>query len=109
MNRSEKFWDRISNNYDKQADKNDQTHIRTVENIKKNLNGCDIVLDYGCATGAIANEIADSVKEVLGIDISTKMIQIAKRNADELKIENVYFSHSTIFNGKYKKNSFDVI
>ena len=109
MNKSEKFWDRISNNYDNQADNNDQTHIKTFKNIKKHLNGSDIVLDYGCATGTITNEIADNVKEIHGIDISSKMIQVAKRNAEERKIENVYFSHSTIFNEKYKKNSFNVI
>jgi predicted TPR repeat methyltransferase len=36
-------------------------------------------LDYGFATGSISFEIADKVKEVQGIDISSKMIKIASR------------------------------
>ncbi|RPI35666.1 MAG: class I SAM-dependent methyltransferase, partial [Methanoregulaceae archaeon] len=58
---------------------------------KKYLNIGDIVLDYGCATGAMAFEIADNVKKIHGIAISQKMIGAAK------------------FDESYKKENFDVI
>jgi len=99
---SEKFWDRTAKNFEK-------TPVKTVEKIKKYLNSSDTVLDFGCATGTIVNEIADNVKEVHGIDISSKMIKIAKRKASESKNENAYFAQSTIFEERYKKESFDVI
>ena len=58
-----------------------------VEKTKQYLNVSDIVLDYGCATGTITNEIADNVKEIQGIDISSKMIDATRRKAGERKIE----------------------
>ncbi len=109
MNKSEKFWDKQSRNYDKQVKQYEQTHIKTVANTKKHLNMSDIVLDYACGTGIITNEIADNVKEIHAIDISSKMIDVAKRKAGERKIENINFAQSTIFDERYKKESFNVI
>ena len=109
MNKTEKFWDKVSNKFDKRSQKIDQTEIKTLENTKKYLNVNDIVLDYGCAIGTMAIEIADNVKKIHGIDISLKMIDAAKRKAAERKIENIHFAQSTIFDERYKRESFDVI
>jgi ubiquinone/menaquinone biosynthesis C-methylase UbiE len=69
MNKSEKFWDKLSNKYDKRGQKyGDQIYIKTVEKTKKHLNIYDIVLDYACGTGIITNEFSDHVKEIHGID-----------------------------------------
>ena len=103
MNKSERFWDRISKNYDKQAN-NDKTYKKTLEITKKHLKSSDIVLDYACATGLYSIELAGNVKEIHGIDISSKMIETAKRKAGK----NVNFAKATIFE-KYKKETFNVI
>jgi len=109
MHKSEKFWDRLAHNYDKPSTDSNQSHNKTVEKIIKYIESNDIVLDYGCATGSIAIEIANNVKKIYGIDISSKMIQAAKSKAKENKIENASFAQTTVFNEKYKKESFDVI
>jgi len=109
MNKSEKFWDRISNKSDKLAKRFEQNYIKIVENTKKHLNIRDIVLDYACGTGIISNEIANKVKEIHAIDISSGMIAVAKRKAGEHKIENINFAQSTIFDERYKGESFNVI
>lgn len=109
MNKTEKFWDKLSNKFDKRAKNFEQTTIKTIENTKKYLNVSDIVLDYGCATGIITYKIADNVKEIYGIDISSKMIEAAKRKAGERKIENIDFVQAIIFDKRYKRESFDVI
>ena len=111
IKKTEMFWDMISNGFDKQAKNKglEQIHVKMVENAKKCLNICDIVLDYGCATGTVAIEIADKVKEIHGIDISSKMIGAAKRKAAERKIENIDFAQSTIFDERLKRESFDVV
>jgi 2-polyprenyl-3-methyl-5-hydroxy-6-metoxy-1,4-benzoquinol methylase len=57
----------------------------------------------------MAFEIADNAKKIHGIDISPRMIDAARKKAAERKIENVDFAHSTIFDERYKKESFDVI
>jgi 2-polyprenyl-3-methyl-5-hydroxy-6-metoxy-1,4-benzoquinol methylase len=109
MNKSEKFWDKTANNYDQEEKKDEQTYMKIIEKTKKYLKISDIVLDYGCGTGLISNEIADNVKMIHAIDISSKMIEIAKRKADGRKIENIDYAHSTIFDERYKRGSFDVI
>jgi len=102
MNKSEKFWDRLSKNYDKRA--KDNAYKETLEITKKHLKSSDIVLDYACATGLFSIELAGNVKEIHGIDISSKMIETAKRKAGK----NVNFAKATIFE-KYKKETFNVI
>ncbi|HMB45984.1 MAG TPA: class I SAM-dependent methyltransferase [Candidatus Methanoperedens sp.] len=62
----------------------EQIHIKIVEKAKKHLKVGDIVLDCGCATGTVAIEIADNVKKVHGIDISSKM----KGEKEEQKTSN---------------------
>ena len=107
--KSESMWDGLANNWDTPGASLGQNDIRTIEKTKKYLNASDIILDYGCATGSIAIEIADIVKEAHGIDISSKMIDIARRKADERKIKNIDFTHATIFDERLKKESFDLI
>jgi len=109
MNKSEKFWDKRSKEYDRQEEKYEQDYNKVIENTKKFLNINDIALDYGCGTGIVTNKIADNVKEIHGIDISSKMIVVAKRKAEERNIQNITYLQSTIFDDRYKKESFNVI
>ena len=107
--KSEAMWDKLANNWDTPGVSLGQNDIRIIEKTKKYLDASDIVLDYGCATGSIAIEIANAVKEAHGIDISSKMIEIARRKADERKIKNIAFTHATIFDESLKRESFDLI
>ncbi|MGB2926952.1 MAG: methyltransferase domain-containing protein [Limnothrix sp.] len=109
MNKSKEFWDRASKNYDKTEERFEYIHSKSRENTKKYLNGNNIVLDYGCGTGTTSCEIANRVKEIHAIDISSKMIEIAKRKAVASKVENINFVQTDIFDKRYKKESFDVI
>ena len=107
--KSESMWDKLANNWDTPGVSLGENDIRIIEKTKKFINASDVVLDYGCATGSIAIEIAGIVKEAHGIDISSKMIDIARRKADEHKIKNIDFRHATIFDENLKKESFDLI
>jgi 2-polyprenyl-3-methyl-5-hydroxy-6-metoxy-1,4-benzoquinol methylase len=109
MDKSEKFWDRRSSDYDKNEKKYKQTYFKAIENTKRYLNKNNIVLDYGCGTGIVTNEIADSVKKVQAIDISPKMIDVAKAKAEKLNIGNINYLQSTIFDNRFKIESFNVI
>ena len=109
MDKSEKFWDRQAKDF---AD--NEQHTKLSENkdfitTLKYLNIDDTVLDYGCATGIISNAIAEKVKEIHAIDISPKMIEMAKAKAAERHISNVHYVQTTIFDERYQKESFDVI
>ena len=108
-NQAEKFWNRTANNYDKEEKKDEQTYLSIIEKTRKHLKVTDVVLDFGCGTGLVSNEIAGNVKKVQGIDISSKMIEIAKNKAIRRKIQNIDYAYSTIFDDRYKKGSFNVI
>lgn len=111
MKNSEKFWDKVSNLFDRSEKKIKQnsTTFKTIEATKKMLDNNDVVLDYGCGPGTITFEIAKNVKTVHAIDISSGMIAVAKRNAAKRNIENINFEHSNLFDEQYKKGSFNVI
>ena len=109
MKNSEKFWDKASGNYDKTEGRFEYIHHKSRENAKKHLKNSDIVLDYGCGTGTTSCEFSNLVKEIHAIDISNKMIEIAKEKAGSSKIENATFVKTDIFDDRFKNESFDVI
>lgn len=53
--------------------------------------------------------MADMAKEVRGIDISSNMIEIAERKADERNIKNIGFTRAAIFDESLGKELFDLI
>ena len=109
MYKSEKFWDKISAKYDNQLKRYRWTYLKTIENTKKYLDKNDIVLDYACGTGIILVGIADCVKEIHAIDIASKMIDVARRKADERNLQNIHFAQTDVFDDRFKEKSFDVI
>ena len=109
MDKSEKFWDKQAKDYSDDQQKIDLSKNKDFITTLKYLNTDQIVLDYGCATGIVSNAIADKVKEIQGIDISPKMIEIAKRTASERYIKNIKYAQATIYDERFQKESFDVV
>ena len=109
MNKSKEFWNRASNSYDKTEERFEYIHSKSRKNTKKYLDKNNVVLDYGCGTGTTACEVANDVKEIYGINISTKMIEISKGKAAEKNIVNITFAEGSIFDVELKKESFDRI
>lgn len=108
MYKDEKFWDRISSKFDK-IEAGDIAYKIFIEKARDYLKADDTVLDFGCGTGLICNEIAKNVRFIHAIDISAKMIEISKNKASECKIQNIDFARTTIFDEKFKVGSFDAI
>ncbi|MDD9959483.1 MAG: class I SAM-dependent methyltransferase [Gammaproteobacteria bacterium] len=109
MSNSEDFWDKASKDYDKTEERFEYIHVKSRENAVRHLIENDIVLDYGCGTGTASCEFAKYVSSVHGIDISSKMIELANKKALAGKIENVNFEKAEIFDNKFEQGSFDVI
>ncbi|HEX2997651.1 MAG TPA: methyltransferase domain-containing protein [Anaerolineales bacterium] len=107
--KSETMWDRLANNWDTPGVSLGANDLQIIAKVKKYLSAGDSVLDYGCATGSIAQEIANTARVVRGIDLSSKMIEIARRKAEERKIKNIEFAHAAIFDESLKERSFDLI
>jgi len=105
--------DEVKDYYDNFLDHLRYDHIR--ENprhakIKKDLDGIIKkemnVLDLGCGTGITTKYIAELGAKVIGIDISPKLIQFAKRNSDH---QNIEYRIGDITNFTLDKKYFDVI
>lgn len=85
-------------NYDKQANwwKRDKPKHNSdffgrpevLEWVKKNGQN-KIILDLGCGEGYFSRQLANFSKKVIGVDLSTEMIKLAKKQnqKDKLKIE----------------------
>ena len=101
--------DKTASQYDQIEMKDEQTYRHIIQRTKATLELSSVVLDLGCGTGLIANEVAEDVKEIHAIDISSNMIAIAEKKAKARNIANINYAHTTIFDERYKKGSFDVI
>jgi len=110
MNKSVKFWDRLAKKFDVRVNKYfEQEYIQLLDKIKKYLTNSDNVLDFACGTGLVSIEIADKVKNIDALDISSKMIDLAQKKADDRKINNIHFVQATIIDERYERASYDTI
>ena len=109
MSKSEKFWDKQAERFAQEGDGDDVTLNTAVSLTQKYLKQSDVVLDFGCATGALTFTIAGQVQLVEGVDISSKMIALAQQKATERQLANVHFTQGTIVNMPYPDESFDVV
>jgi ubiquinone/menaquinone biosynthesis C-methylase UbiE len=108
-NKAKVFWDRQASRYDATEKKFDPVYNAILAKTKKYLGPDDRVLDFGCATGTKAMELAGVAGHVHGLDISPEMINFASKKRNERQVANVSFSHGTIFTGELEKESFDKI
>ncbi len=81
--------------------------------IKESSQNTWSLLDIGTGSGNIPASISNSFKDtendihIVATDISEKALQLAKKNIDNLKIENISLLHSDIFNKV--KDTYDCI
>ena len=108
MYKDEKFWDRIASKFDT-IEKGDTAYGIFIEQARAYVKTSDTIMDFGCGTGLICNEIAENVGFIHAIDISAKMIEIAKHKASARNIRNIGFERTTIFDKKFKEGSIDAI
>ncbi len=105
----EKFWDLISSFY-AASPINDETAYQTkIQKIETYLAVENIVLDIGCGTGTQCFDLAGHIKQAIGIDISRKLLAIAEQRKVERKLGNVEFIKTSLFDERFKAESFDVV
>ncbi len=82
MTTSSKFWDKIAEKYSKQPIADEASYQKKLEVTRGYLQPEMEVLEFGCGTGSTALIHAPYVKHIRAIDISSKMIAIAKAKAE---------------------------
>lgn len=66
-------------------------------------------LDVGCGAGWLSFHLSDHFENVFGVDISSKMIELAKNNREKEQKENVDFAVADIESIPFKNATFDFI
>ena len=105
----EKFWNLIAQKYAASPISDIAAYQRKTEKLKSYLSPEDFVLDVGCGTGTQCDDFANNVKQVIGFDISSKLLAIAEKRKVERKINNVEFVQTTVFDGRFKSDGFNVV
>lgn len=90
------FWDNLAEDYARKPVSNLPAYQRKLVATKARLRPDDVVLDVGCGTGSLALELAPHVRQVHAMDLSSGMIDIAKRKATAAGVDNVTFHTSTL-------------
>ena len=108
--KTKKFWDDHAQQYDTGVMKRyAEAYRRTIELAKASLKPSDHVFDFGCGTGLVTNEIAGSVKSILAVDLSEKMLEIAIDKAKQRGIGNVTFQMTESEGLSAGQEPFDVV
>ena len=96
MNRSAKFWDKVADRYAKSPVKDEAAYEHKLEVTRRYFRPDMRVLEFGCGTGSTAILHAPHVNHIHAIDISSRMLEIARQKAEAEGIQNLTFAHATI-------------
>lgn len=94
MTRPNKFWDRHAKGYAKRPVADEAAYQKKLKVTQDYLRPDMEVLEFGCGTGTTALIHAPFVRHIRAIDISGKMLEIARTKAGDIK--NVTFERASI-------------
>lgn len=108
-NTPERFWNLIASKYAASPIADRPAYENKIRKLKTFLTPDMSVLDIGCATGTQCGDIADSVQHVIGIDISSKLLTIARQRMADRKAANVEFIQTSAFDERFQPGSLDAV
>lgn len=95
LDESKKFWDlradEFNNHHGKQEGGKRREQVLGLLTTQGMLSANTTCLDIGCGPGKYSLELAKRSKQVVGIDISPKMLQYAEENAQQEQVNNATF------------------
>jgi ubiquinone/menaquinone biosynthesis C-methylase UbiE len=106
---SSKFWDRIAERYSKKPVADEAAYQKKLEITRSYFRPDMEVLEFGCGTGSTAIAHAPHVRHIRAIDVSSKMLEIARAKADRGNVGNVTFEQSAIEDISVPDRSLDVV
>jgi ubiquinone/menaquinone biosynthesis C-methylase UbiE len=109
MDQSEKFWDKIAERYSNRPVTDEDAYQKKLQVTRGYLGPNMEVMEFGCGTGSTAIALAPCVKQIVAVDFSSKMVEIAQRKADAKKIGNVTFKRAPIDNFSVPDQTLDVV
>jgi ubiquinone/menaquinone biosynthesis C-methylase UbiE len=107
--RAAKFWDWTAARYAKSPIRDQEAYQKKLAVTRNYLRPDMRVLEFGCGTGSTALVHAPHVASIHAIDISSRMIDIARAKADQSQIRNVTFAQGTLDGLAAPDGSFDAV
>lgn len=109
MAASAKFWDKIAAKYATRPVADEAAYQHKLAMTRELLRPDMEVLEIGCGTGSTAITHAPHVAHIRAVDISEKMIAIAKAKAAEAGVANMTFDVAEIGTLSVPEGSVDVV
>jgi len=109
MNITAMFWNKVAKGYSKQPIADEAAYQKKLQVTREYFRQDMEVLEFGCGTGSTAIAHAPYVKSILAIDVSSKMLEIAQRRAEEKNIGNVTFKRSAIDSFRVPNKTLDAV
>ena len=104
-----KFWDKIAKSYDWITLKLTKNYAAIVRRIVNDINDAERVLEVATGSGFIAIALAKSAGLVEAIDVSSNMIEVAKKKAIQKNITNIHFSVQSAYSLEFGAGQFDAV
>ena len=109
MSSQAQFWNRHAKGYAKRPVSDEQAYATKLKVTQDYLRPHMEVLELGCGTGTTALTHAPHVKHIRAIDISQKMVDIARAKAEAQGIGNVTFECANLEYLEAHTGQYDVI
>lgn len=103
-----RHYDRLTSIYD--ALYGHEQNLKIMKSLSAlSIRSSDTVLDAGCGTGLLLEHISDSVNMIVGVDISSAPLKVARTRAKRLGLNNVLLVRADVDFLPFKDNVFDKI
>jgi ubiquinone/menaquinone biosynthesis C-methylase UbiE len=99
----------MAKGYAKQPIADQASYDKKLEVTRRYLRPDAQVLEFGCGTGSTAVSHAPFLGHIRAIDVSEKMLEIAREKAIAAGVTNIAFERSTIEAMEVPDNSLDVV
>ncbi len=109
MDYSTKFWNRIANYYAKKPVADEASYQKKLAVTQRYFRPEMKILEFGCGTGSTAIVHAPYVSHYQAIDVSPKMIEIARNKLSHTKINNLSFSIAALEEFQVANESLDAV
>jgi ubiquinone/menaquinone biosynthesis C-methylase UbiE len=109
MTSEARFWDKQAENYARQPIADEAAYRKKLDIARDYFRPDMQVLEFACGTGTTAIAQAPYVKHIRAIDISEKMIGIARKKAEAAGVRNVAFERADIDSFDAPDGSFDAV
>ena len=105
-----KFWDAFATKYDRFIWKRvSESYNQLYAQIRADIKNSRKLLEIGTGTGLISFELSSLIPDITAIDISPKMIEIAKSKAKSQLVTNIKFQVGDAYDLHFKSSSFETI